>query len=268
MRSLKSHISLFLPLVAILFGLQFVLSFDRIVGFFEQRLAQQYTMVVVATNDLDTQKFAKQIEYIQSIDTVSQENILDKFSKNMPNELLQQLQKDLPFFYTVKLSKFLASEELDSVTKEILKNSDIVSVESFKSNHNQTYELLKLVQFAFELFVVVLTFISFMLVYKQIVVWELEHSDRMQIMALFGAPLMLRSGVLYKLGFINAILAALFISALFYFAKDSAAVSQALMLLDVQADMLFVGKDFLLLLGFALVTVFLAVSLVIFNSKE
>jgi len=268
MKSIKSHISLLLPLLTILFGLQFVLSFDRVVSFFEKRLTQQYTMVIAAKAKLDTQEVAKSIKFVDKLEPISKESIISRFSQNLPQDLVKNIEKDLPFFYTVKLEHFLGSSELDSVIKDLVKNSDIVNVESFKANHNQTYELLKLVQFAFELFVSVLTLISFMLVYKQIVVWELEHSERMQIMALFGAPLMLQSGVLFKLGFIDAILAAIMISALFYFAKDMQSVLDALMILDIDAQLLFMPSDFFLLLGFAFATVFLAVSLVILNSKE
>jgi len=268
MKSIKSHISLLLPLLTILFGLQFVLSFDRVVSFFENRLAQQYTMIIAAKVELDTQEVAKSIKFVDKLEPVSKESIISRFSQNLPQDLVKNIEKDLPFFYTVKLDHFLGSNELDSVIKDLLKNSDIVNVESFKANHNQSYELLKLVQFAFELFVGVLTLVSFLLVYKQIVVWELEHSERMQIMALFGAPLMLRSGVLFKLGFIDAILAAIMISTLFYFAKDMQSVLGALMILDIDAQLLFMPSDFFLLLGFAFATVFLAVSLVIFNSKE
>jgi len=268
MKSIKSHISLLLPLLTILFGLQFVISFDRVVSFFEKRLAQQYTMIVAAKVELDTQEVAKSIKFVKKLEPISKESIISRFSENLPLDLIKNIEKDLPFFYTVKLDRFLGSKDLDKVIKDLLKNSDIVNVESFKANHNQIYELLKLVQFAFELFVGVLVLISFMLVYKQIVVWELEHSERMQIMALFGAPLMLKSGVLYKLGFIDAILAAIIISILFYFAKDMQSVLDALMILDIDAQLLFVPSDFFLLLGFALITMLFAVSLVIFHSKE
>ncbi len=268
MKSIKSHISLLLPLLAILFGLQFVISFERVVNFFEQRLTQQYTMVFAAQNKIDTLKVAKSIKQIDTIEHIDKKTILADFSKNLPAELVNSLKQDLPFFYTVKLDNFLGSDGLERVTKDLLKNSDIVNVESFKASHNQTYELLSLVQLAFELFVGILTFISFMLVYKQIVVWELEHSERMQIMALFGAPVMLRSGVLYKLGFVNAIIAAVVISAVFHYAKDVALVTSALGVLDIEHGLLFKMQDFFFMLGFALVTVFLAVSLVIFNSKE
>jgi cell division transport system permease protein len=268
MKSIKSHISLLLPLLTILFGLQFILSFERIVEHFEQRLTQQYTMIIAAKNAIDTETVAKNLQNVQSLEPIAKKSIIERFSQNMPKDLIQDIEKDLPFFYSVKLDKFLGSDELEAVTKEFLKNSDIVNAESFKANHNQTYELLKLVQFAFQLFVGVLTLVSFMLVYKQIVVWELEHSERMQIMALFGAPLMLRSGVLYKLGFINAIIAAIMIAAFFYYANSMQSVNSALMILDIDASLLFLASDFFILLGFALVTVFLAVSLVIFNSKE
>ncbi len=268
MKSIKSHVSLLLPLVAILFGLQFIFSFDRVVDFFEKKLAQEYTMVLAAKKKLDTQKLAGEIEAVDSMQRIDNEAIMQRFSASLPADLAKNLKEQLPFFYTVKLERFLNTEALDDVIKDLEQNSDIVKVESFKANHNQTYELLKLVEVAFELFVGVLTFVSFMLVYKQIVVWELEHSQRMHIMSLFGAPLMLRSGVLYKLGFINAVIAAFIVSAIFYYAGDSASVKAAAAVLGVDTGLLFNSSDFMYLIGFALVTVFLAVSLVIMNSKD
>ena len=78
----------------------------------------------------------------------------------------------------------------------------------------------------FYIFGVLIGLIGFMLVMKQMLIWQLEHRDRMQIMALFGAPVWLRSGVLFRLAFVDAFLAVVLVSgAMIYLMSDPYVVS-------------------------------------------
>ena len=59
--------------------------------------------------------------------------------------------------------------------------------------------------------------------FKQIEIWKFQHLERMEIMTLFGAPLWMRSQVLFRLACIDTIIATIIVSGgLFYIAQNPA----------------------------------------------
>ena len=62
MKSIKEHIMFILPLLAMLIGIEFVLIFNRITASYEQKLKQDYAILVVSKRKLTT-------PYLRSIDS-------------------------------------------------------------------------------------------------------------------------------------------------------------------------------------------------------
>ena len=57
--------------------------------------------------------------------------------------------------------------------------------------------------------------VSLFLIIKQMEIWKYAHKQRMQVMEIFGAPLMLRSGVLFKVAIMDAFIATILTTAFF-----------------------------------------------------
>ena len=70
--------------------------------------------------------------------------------------------------------------------------------------------------------------VAFLLIVRQMEVWRFEHSDRMSIMSIFGAPVWLRSAVLYRLAFVDSIISVLIVGGLFYYLSADSGLSKAL----------------------------------------
>jgi cell division transport system permease protein len=89
----------------------------------------------------------------------------------------------------------------------------------------------------------------------------------MQIMETFGAPMMLRSGVLFRVAFVDAIFATIFVSILFFYIKYSWASQSGIDMIVKNRDVLFQASDIMVLFISAIVIVILAVYSVVFSSK-
>ena len=48
MKSIKEHMMFILPLMAILLGIEFFLAFSRVTGSYEERLRENYSILVVS----------------------------------------------------------------------------------------------------------------------------------------------------------------------------------------------------------------------------
>ncbi len=57
MRSIRSHISLIFPMIAILLGLEFFIAFDRTTKGYEESLKNSYSMLVVSKDEMGIDDF-------------------------------------------------------------------------------------------------------------------------------------------------------------------------------------------------------------------
>jgi len=109
--------------------------------------------------------------------------------------------------------------------------------------------------------------VSLFLVIKQMEVWQMAHMERMRIMEIFGAPMMLRSGVLFKMGIVDAIISTIITSMIFVYLRHWASNS-GISLLQKNQELLFQSSDFTILLSISLSMVIIAVFIVAFGTKE
>ncbi len=64
-------------------------------------------------------------------------------------------------------------------------------------------------------FAVVISIVTMLLIMKELKIWQFKHSERMNIMGLFGAPTWLRSAVLFRLSIVDAIISSILIFFIF-----------------------------------------------------
>jgi cell division transport system permease protein len=89
----------------------------------------------------------------------------------------------------------------------------------------------------------------------------------MQVMEIFGAPLMLRSGVLFKVAIFDAIFATLFTALIFLYLKFKWAANSGIDMMMQHQEALFKMTDMAILLGIALIIVIVAVYVVVFTAN-
>ena len=109
--------------------------------------------------------------------------------------------------------------------------------------------------------------VSLFLIIKQMEIWKYAHKQRMQVMEIFGAPLMLRSGVLFKVAIMDALFATIFTSLFFVYIKFKWAANSGIDMMMQNKEELFKVTDIGILLGVALLIVIIAVYSVVYTTK-
>jgi len=268
MKSIKEHIMFIFPLVAMLMGIEFILVFNRVTKNIEEKLKSNYSILIVSKKPLSNSWPKKISPYISSIKIMNKAQIAKEVTAGMENSAVAAIMKDLPYFYKVYLNQYLSIDEIKKIKKRILSDNQITRVEIFGESYHTKYSLFRFIKFLLNLFVGILFIISIFLVIKQMEVWQLAHRERMRIMEIFGAPMMLRSGVLFKMASIDALIATLINMALFLYIQFKIVPNLDISYLKNNSVTLFSIGDFFLLLLIALVIVFFSVLFVAIKSQE
>lgn len=268
MKSLKNHFSLIAALFTILFTLQIYQILNRTITSYEESLRANYSIVVIANSALEEAAVKSQFSLVRSLEEISPENVINRLEKEMDKTSLGLLRASLPKFYRLSLEHYPQPEEVDILRTQLENMKQIKRVESFSKTHDQIYKLLLLYKgitqvFAFAVFVVTL-----LLIVKEMRIWQFQHAERMNIMALFGAPVMLRSAVLFRLAIIDAILAVLFVLAAFGVIIGAGWAEPYFNEINIHVTLFDYAKDTFLHFAIALsLSVFLALMLIV-NHKE
>ncbi|KIM10675.1 MAG: hypothetical protein KU37_10355 [Sulfuricurvum sp. PC08-66] len=215
MKSLKSHFSLTLALFAILFSVQTYLVATKIVAHYEERLKKSYTIIVVSHAQLSLETLSSTISGIASFDKLSPDAILESLQEDLTSEQINNLKATLPFYYELKLDFFPRPSQVATLEKKLLNTSGVFQVENFSQRHDQLFSMLVIIKTIMKVFGVLLIVVALLLILKEMRLWQFQHHTRMHIMALFGAPVWLRSAVLFRFAFIDAIIATLLVAMTF-----------------------------------------------------
>ena len=222
MQSLKNHLSFIIPLFILLFSIQFSTMLDRAVSQYESRLAGEYTIIAVSKMPMNAKQLQKIIPQVQQITEIPKERYISRLKKDISKSELVYLKANLPHFYSIKLQKLPDRDELAAITQKLKKLKGVQKVETFKKTFNKFHQFLRLSKTASFTFTLFIGIISILLIIKQMEIWTLQHSQRMYIMGLFGAPYWMKSASLYKEVIIDAIVAALLVGIVFLLIPDSA----------------------------------------------
>lgn len=142
----------------------------------------------------------------------------------------------------MKLENLLNQNELNSLKEKLLKLPSVSRVETFAKTHDKIYTLLVLINAVFWVFLFIIILLSLALLLKQMKIWLYEHSQRVEIMVLFGAPFWFRSLALYKMVFFDCLISFILLLLLFTKGYESSLVQESLANIDIslpQVNFLF-----------------------------
>jgi cell division transport system permease protein len=256
-----------LPLVAILSGIEFYLVFDRTTDSYEKGLKDGYSMLVVTKKPAELTDFKKLNFQVSSLEKIKRQNIVEEIAKDVNKGTQDQILAALPYFYNVSLKTYVDTSGLEKIKNDLEKDENIKKVETFGNSYSSAYRLFSFIKFTLKLFIGFMGIVSLFLIIKQMEIWKYAHKERMQVMEIFGAPLMLRSGVLFKVAIMDAFVATLFTSIFFLYIKFSWAAHSGIDIMMQKQEELFKLSDIGILLVSALLIVTVAVYSVVFSSK-
>ena len=267
MKFIKNHLMFILPLMAILLGIEFYLVFDRTTDTYEKGLKEGYTMLVVTKKPVEISGLKQLNPHVSSLEKIKRKNIVAEIAKDVNKGTQDEILAALPYFYNVGLDTYVDTAGLEKIKEDLEKDKNIKKVETFGNSYSSAYRLFSFIKFTLKLFIVFMGIVSLFLIIKQMEIWKYAHKERMQVMEIFGAPLMLRSGVLFKVAIMDAFAATVLTSAFFLYIKFIWAANSGIAIMMEKQEELFRLSDIALLLGSALLIVIIAVYSVVFSSK-
>ena len=268
MKSLKNHFSLIAALFAILFTIQVYQILERSIASYEESLRANYSIVVISNKILNQKNIKSKFSLIKTVEEIKPNKVIEHLKKDMDKVSLGLLRASLPRFYKLTLNHYPKPEEIDILTAQLKNIKGVKRVESFSKTHDQIYKLLLLYKAITQVFAIVIFITTLLLIAKEMRIWQFQHAQRMNIMALFGAPIMLRSAVLFRLAIVDAIIAATLIVVTFSIIMYNGWIDPYLKDINVHITIFNYAKDTLMHYLIALsLSIFLALMLVI-NHKE
>jgi len=267
MKSIKDHFMFILPLLAMLIGVEFILIFNRVTHSYEEKLKNSYAVLVSSKKLLTTSYLRTINEKIDSVEVMNKNEIANEVIDGVDKSNIETILKEMPHFYRVHLADYLPLKDLEEIKSQLKEIPGVISVEIFGESYETRHNMFSLIKSALNIFIIVLFVVSLLLIIKQMEVWQLAHKNRMQIMEIFGAPLMLRSGVLFKTAFVDAIIATLLTLALSLYIQSHTDKIEALKFIDTK-DVIFNASDIVVWILTALVIVFISVFYVAFKTSE
>jgi len=260
MNSLKSHFTLILALVSILFSIFVFRIFSNVLSLYQKNIVDNYSIVVVSTSKIESINLDF-IEKTEEINTTSQIQNLQKKFKNIDLKKIK-----IPYFYKLKLKRLPSPRELKEFEKKLKKYPFIKRVLTHSSSQTKIYNLLMLLNIITKTFMAIVGVLGFLLIIKQLEVWKLIHSERMYIMELFGAPIWFRGAALFKIAFINSIIALIITFGVIYFVTNSSYFTIIIKELNINFRIDLI-KEFTILFGVSMLISLISSIIVVITSK-
>jgi len=267
MKSLKNHISVIIPLFILLFSFQFVITLERVVENYQDRLFNDYSIVITSISELNKEKIREEIPEIKRIEPISPNSVVNRFKSDFSPANLALLKTSLPKFYSVKLKSPPDQEKLKEIEQKLKNIPTISKVETFEKSYTKIYTILLLAKKLSQIFAFLIFVISVLLIFKQMEIWTLQHQERMYIMGLFGAPFWMKSAVLYKLVFTDSLISAVIVSLLYYFVPKTAVFQEEMRNLGIDFNFFKPIDDTAILIFLSIVITIVSVTIVILKQK-
>ncbi|RDU61001.1 cell division FtsX domain-containing protein [Helicobacter marmotae] len=268
MNLLRRHLALIIPLLALLFSLESIMLVNRAVNKHENKLSDNYSIVIASKNALTLDKIQNFIREAKEVKAITPDYMMNELKKDLSRQSLETLQRELPFFYSLKLSIFPDEERLQKINATLSKLSGVTKVESFTKSHSQVYKLLLITKTSIVVFASLIAILSYILMIKQIEIWKFEHSDRMEIMAFLGAPAWMRNSILFRLAFVDSIISTIAIITGMAYLINHSKMQEILTTLEVTNDIFRMGSDFIILLFTSIFASIISVVFVIIKQKD
>jgi cell division transport system permease protein len=268
MKSFKNHLSLVVVLLSILFSIQIFIIVDRSIEAYKENLSNNYSVIVVSQKKLDNEIILGINNIISSSSELSVDSVIKRLNSGINAKNVELLKLTLPKFYKLNLTHYPSPKQIKNLRKDLLNNKSITKVEDFSHNHDTTYKLLLLFKNVVSLFAIVVFVVTTLLIFKELRIWQFKHSERMSIMGLFGAPVWLRSAVLFRLAIVDAIIASFLAFGLFVYISSSIWVKEQFTNIGIDVVIYDIINDSALLFGAAIVLSILLASLIVLGHKE
>lgn len=268
MKSVKNHLSLIVALVSILFSIQTFIVVDRSIEAYKENLAKNYSIVIVSKKHIKQEEILLLDKMIKSVQELSPNNVIKRLDADIDKKNMKLLKLTLPKFYKLYLHKFPTPQEIEKLKSNLLKNKLITKIEDFSDTHDTTYKLLLLFKNVIFVFAIVISIVTTLLILKELRIWQFKHNDRMSIMGLFGAPLWLRSAVLFRLAIVDALISSAIIFIIFVYISSNKWVLVQFENINIKVEIFNLVSDSLLLLAISLVVSVLLATMIVLGHKE
>lgn len=221
MNSLKTHFGVIIPLVCLLFCVQFTFFISNISKDYQQIMKTNYSIVLVAKKDLSNDTAIRGISAIEKLEVIDPKATLAKLKGKISDANLAKISQSLPNFYSVKLQFFPNSSDLEKISKALNSIDGVDRVEIFSKAHDFIYNIFLLAKQIIYIFTFLVLILGVILIFKQIRIWIYEHKERIDILNLFGASFLFKSMVLYRMVLTDSIIATLVVIAFFYLVPNN-----------------------------------------------
>jgi cell division transport system permease protein len=268
MKSFKNHLSLIMALFTVLFTIQIFINVERAIESYESTLSDNYSIIVISNRTLKTEQFTQSHSLIKSSESVAVDDVLSKLTHEMKQKNIDLLKITMPKFYRIYLNQYPTPDQIQNITKALKKIPSVTKVESFSQSHDTLYNLLILLKYIVVIFAVSIFVVTSLLIIKEMRIWQFQHLERMNIMALFGAPVWLRSAVLFRLAIVDAIIASILVIGTFFAIDNQTFVHDQLNQVNIVITLFEPLRDAPLLTGIALGISILLASMIIMGHKE
>lgn len=269
MKSLKNHISLIIALFTVLFSVQIYVGVDRTIAAYETRLKNDYSIIVVANKSLSEAELKAMDSLVERSEAISVDQVLQRLQGEMSKKNLDLLRITLPKFYRLYLNRFPTTDEIIKLQKKLQKNASIERVEGYAQTHDTVYKLMLLFKDVVQIFSISIAAVTSLLILKEMRLWQFQHADRMSIMALFGAPVWLRSAVLFRLAIVDAVIATVVLCLAFLLIDQYGWMDRLLHTVGIEVQLFNFVNDAVRSLLIALgVSIILTFTIVIGHEEE
>ncbi len=268
MNSLKNHLSLIIPLVALLFALESLLLVHRTLKDYESKLGKNYAIVLASLKELNLQDLKNKVPESKTLTPIDSQVILDRLKNNISQANLVILKNTLPYFYSLNLNSYPSTSRLEVINKTLKSIDGIIRIETFTKSHSQIYQLLLIINGSVMIFSSLIAFLSLLLMFKQIEIWKFQHLERMEIMTLLGAPLWMRSQILFRLACFDTLIATALVCAGLFYLSQNPTLLMFMQELDLNLEIFSPLGDSIVLLLMGLSVSLIAVWIVSLQQKD
>jgi cell division transport system permease protein len=268
MKSFKNHLSLIIALVSILFSIQIFTIVERSIDAYKDKLATNYSLVIVSQKKLQQQELLKKVPNIATLEEISPDAVIKKIDTGISKKNMELLKVTLPKFYKLHLKKYPSSAEVKNITTKLMGISSITKVETFSATHDKVYKLLLLFKTVISVLAFTILLVTVLLIFKELRIWQFKHNERMSIMSLFGAPTWLRSAVLFRLAIVDALFASVVAFIIFVYISSTDWVQKQFSTIGIHVVVFDKVNDFLFMLGISVLVSTLLATFIVLGHKE
>jgi len=246
MKFLKYHVSIVLPLFLLLFAVESFYMLKRVINNYEQKINNEYSIVVVSKVPLDEKIVADKISNLSELKIINVDNVLNNLKNNISANSLKKIKNNFPIFYSVKLKYLPNSKELSSMKRKLKDITGVKSVTTFKKNYDKFYNFLTFNKILLLFFTIFVSIIVWLLIIKQAEVWIFEHKQRFEIMSILGAPFWMKSAMLYRVVIVDSIISSVLVSLVFLFISTKSKTINHLSGIDIPFPQFHIFDSFIL----------------------